>query len=135
MISTSNRATFSPYLSQRHHIRKVSSSDIASSTSALPTQSNLEGQHDTTDDSTIGNQPTIVIAIAATAGCIGILPILVLTLYRFYKMRYLTRSRSHTLEVASPLSEWGININTFRGNDMRIEPFSPGACFDLNPNS
>lgn len=131
IISKSNRATFSPYLTRPRHIRALSSSGTAPSNSALPTQSNLDGQYDTTYDSTMGNQPSIVIAIAATAGCIGILPILVLTLYRLYKTRRLAQPPSNTLEVFSPLSEWSVNVNTFRRNDMRIEPFSPSTCLTL----
>ena len=123
--------TFSPYLSQPHHIRDLTSSDIALPTRALPTHSNWDNQHDTKVDSAIESQPSIVIAIAVAAGFMGILLILLLTLYRLYKTGHLARSRSHALEVVSSLSEWSLNINTSRRNDMRIDPFNSGTYLCL----
>lgn len=133
MVSTSNIVTLSPYLSRSHLIRDVSSLGTAPSTSALPAQSNPENQHDTTNDSAIVNQQTMAITIAATAGCMGVLSILLLTLFRLYKRAPLARSQANTLDVLSLVSEW--RVNAFCNNNMRIDPFTPGAWIDIDSNS
>ena len=129
IIPTSNIATLSPYLGRSHLIRDVSSWGTPSSTSAPPAQSNLDNQLGTTNEFSSGYQPTVAIALAATAGCIGVLLISLLTLFRLYKRAGLARPRAHALEVSSPVREWRVNI--FRSNNMRIDPFTPGAWVDL----
>jgi len=62
-----------------------------------------------------------------------ILPFLLLTLYRLYKRVRLARPQANALEVFSLVSEW--RLDTFRSNDMRIDPFTPGARLDLDSNS
>ena len=130
IVSTSNIATSSPYLSRSHLIRDVLSLVTAPSTSALPTQINLDSQHDTTNDPTVVHQSTIAIGIAATAGCV--LPILLLSLYCLWRRARLARSQDHALEVFSPVSGW--RVSPFRSN-MRIDPFTPGAWIDFDSNS
>jgi hypothetical protein len=61
-----------------------------------------------------------------------IFPILLLALYRLYKRARLARPPAQALEVFSFVSEW--RVNTPRSNDMRIDPFTPGAWIDLDSN-
>ena len=84
-------------------------------------------------DSSSGYQPIVALAIAVTAGCMGILLVLFLTLFRLYKRAGLARPEAHALEVSSPVSEWRANI--FRSKNMRIDPFTPGTWVDLFSNS
>ena len=129
IFSASNVATLSPCLGRLgrlRYIRGVSPSDTASSTSALPSQNNLDGQQDTKNDFTIGNQTKLVMAIAAAGVCMSIW--LLVTLIRRYKARLFAPLNSHALEVFSPESE-------FHGSDMRIDPFTSGACIGLDPNT
>ena len=79
------------------------------------------------------SQLNIAISIAAAAGCMCILPFLLLTLYRLYKRAGLAGPQANALEVFSLVSEW--RLDTFRSNDMRIDPFTPGARLDLDSNS
>lgn len=130
IVSTSKIATSSPYLSRSHLIRDVLSLVIAPSTSVLPTQINLDNQHATTKDPTVGYQSTVAIGVAATAGCI--LSIFLLSLYFLSRRARLARSQGHALEVFSPVSGW--RVDPFRSN-VRIDPFTPGAWIGLDSHS